>query len=108
MARIAVTASTTDPSDELDQTFGRCRYFLIFDDRASLVATVDNTATEADSGAGARAVQILVRNEVTTVLTGRVGPKAEAALRTAGIAVRTGSTGPAGEAAREFLGIPPR
>jgi predicted Fe-Mo cluster-binding NifX family protein len=108
MTRIAVTASTTDPAAELDQTFGRCRHFLIFDDRGELVDTVTNTATEANSGAGAQAVQVLVRSEVTTVLTGRVGPKAERALQAAGITARTGSAGPASAAVREFLDLSSR
>ncbi|MEJ2579473.1 MAG: NifB/NifX family molybdenum-iron cluster-binding protein [Kineosporiaceae bacterium] len=101
---VALSATGPDPGAALDPAFGRCRYFLLFDGNGDIVEVVENSATSADSGAAAQAVQLLVDRGVDTVLTGRCGATATLALDAAGITTVTGLSGPADDVVRAHLG----
>ena len=92
--KIAITSQGKDLSSPLDPRFGRAPYFLVVDRSTGEVEVVDNTANaQAQQGVGLAAVAVLKRYNVDLLVTGRVGPKAEQALRTAKIRVVTGVEG---------------
>ncbi|MDD2422504.1 MAG: NifB/NifX family molybdenum-iron cluster-binding protein [Heliobacteriaceae bacterium] len=85
---IAVTATGQSLDSPVDERFGRARYILIVDPESGLVEAVDNQANvNAAQGAGLNAAQIVVEWQAEWVLTGRVGPKAFAVLKEAGIKI---------------------
>ncbi len=97
--KIAICSTDTSPSSPVDERFGRCAFFIIWDPEAKEYSSLSNTGTEADHGAGTGAVQSLINKNVGLVLSQRVGPKAFAALEQAGIKIFTGVTGKTAESA---------
>jgi predicted Fe-Mo cluster-binding NifX family protein len=66
--------------------FGRApRFLLVRGSPGEVVQVLENPHAEAAQGAGPATVSLLRRHGVTAALAGQFGPKAEDALRTAGI-----------------------
>lgn len=76
----------TDLSGTVGEHFGRSpRFLLVREGSDSAVRVVENEHAEAAQGAGPATASLLRRLGVTTVVAGRFGPRAEDALRAAGI-----------------------
>ncbi len=88
--KIAICSTASSPSSPVDERFGRCAWFMIWDPDTKEYTSLSNSGTEAAHGAGTGAVQSLVQKKVGLVLAQRVGPKAFVALEQAGIKVFTG------------------
>jgi len=84
---IAVCASSPSPSALVDERFGRCACFMIWDPQTSQYSSVANNVHDAATGAGTGAVKSLVKREVSLVISQRVGSKAFIALEKAGIKI---------------------
>lgn len=91
--KIAVSSSGSSPSSLVDERFGRCACFMIWDPEAKEFQQLSNEATEAAHGAGTGAVQSLLRKNVGVLLSQRVGPKAFEALAQAGVKIYSGIGG---------------
>jgi predicted Fe-Mo cluster-binding NifX family protein len=79
-------AEGTDLSAVVGEHFGRSpRFLLIREGSADSVRVVENEHAEAPQGAGPATASLLRRLGVTAVVAGRFGPRAEDALRGAGI-----------------------
>jgi predicted Fe-Mo cluster-binding NifX family protein len=66
--------------------FGRApRFLLVRGHPKKTVRILENAHVEATEGAGPAVASLLIRQGVTAVLAGQFGPKAEDALRAAGI-----------------------
>ncbi len=102
--KIAVSATGTTLDSQIDPRFGRTSYFLIIDgDNNQILEVIDNRAAqEAAHGAGINAAASVAQADVDVVLTGRVGPKAYAVLRAAGIKVVSEVEGTVEEAVKSF------
>jgi predicted Fe-Mo cluster-binding NifX family protein len=100
--KIAVSASGTDQSAQVDPRFGRCQYFLIIDTESGKSEAVANAARSAGGGAGIQAAQTVADHDAQTVLTGNVGPNAHRALQAANISVITGVSGTVSDALKAF------
>lgn len=87
MTKVAVCSSENSPSALMEGRFGRCHGFLVWDTADARIEYIANGAVDAAHGAGTGAVQELVNHRVTEVIARRVGPKAFAALKQAGIKV---------------------
>lgn len=74
--KIAVTGGSKDPKQQLDLRFGRCSYFLIYDDNGVFEKAVENKGQTASGGAGMAAAQQIVDEKVGVVITGHLGPNA--------------------------------
>jgi len=83
--RIAFAATGATLEAAVSETFGRAPWFVIVDDSTFAFTAFENPAGDRPGGAGPAAVQALADRNVTRVLAGRVGPKAEKALAAAGI-----------------------
>ncbi len=74
--RISVCAKSCGELSEVDERFGRCEYFVIFDTLINQFETIVNSAKEDASGAGSKAVAILSENGVDCAIVPELGPKA--------------------------------
>ncbi len=88
--RIAISSTGPSLDSRAEERFGRCAYFIIFDDDKDGAEVVQNEGSKAAEGSGIKSTRMLLQNGVDVVLTGRVGPKAMHALLAGGVAVYTG------------------
>lgn len=91
--KIAICASGDSPSSLIDERFGRCTFFMIWDPVAKVYQAFDNQSTEGAHGAGTGATQILLNQNVGTVITQRIGPKALAVLQQVGAKIYASESG---------------
>ncbi|MGM5482297.1 MAG: NifB/NifX family molybdenum-iron cluster-binding protein [Nanobdellota archaeon] len=81
--KIAICAKEDNEKSIMDNRFGRCNYFLIFENTPEgfkFSESIKNEAQGLPSGAGLRAVEILDQAGVDKVIAMKFGPKAEKAL----------------------------
>ncbi|MCI5223638.1 MAG: dinitrogenase iron-molybdenum cofactor biosynthesis protein, partial [Candidatus Electrothrix sp. AR4] len=89
--KLCITAAGNDLSAQADSAFGRAPWFVLVDtDSSKVEEAVANTSVNASNGAGIAAAQTMSDNGVDAVLTGRLGPKAQAALAAANIGMYEG------------------
>jgi len=90
--KICITANSDNLQSQVDPRFGRCRYFIIYDDSDHTFEAIANPNVDAGSGAGIQSAQLVISKNVSQVMTGEVGPKAEKALQAAKIQIITSET----------------
>jgi predicted Fe-Mo cluster-binding NifX family protein len=101
--RIAVTSKGKSRESEVDERFGRARFFVIYDTDTGLYEAVDNSQNlNAPQGAGVQAANIVSSQDANVLLTGHCGPKAFRGLQAAGIEVVTGVGGTVEEAVGNY------
>jgi predicted Fe-Mo cluster-binding NifX family protein len=100
--KIAVTSSGPEPDSEMDERLGRCPYFMIMDTATGKMEAVVNTAAESSSGAGTKAMQLLIDKGVEIIISGRIGPHASAMLGETGMESVTGRSGKVGQVLEDF------
>jgi predicted Fe-Mo cluster-binding NifX family protein len=84
--KIAITSEGPALTDRVDPRFGRAGGFLVVELDTMATSYVDNGAAQIlAQGAGIQAAEHLVNAGAQVLLTGHVGPKAFAALRTVGV-----------------------
>ena len=100
-----ITISSTGPTEDssVDQRFGRCKYFCIYDTDSKEYTAVENSSQFASGGAGVQSAQKVSEIGAGTVLTGNVGPNAYRALQAANIKVITGVSGTISAVVEKFL-----
>jgi len=87
--KICVAAKGENLEAEVDPNFGRARFFLLVNPDTLQFEAFENPSSQATHGAGIQAAQFVVNRQVSTLLTGRVGPNAQRVLESAGIRVIT-------------------
>lgn len=90
--KICITACGDNLHSQVDPRFGRCRYFIIYDDINHTFEAIANPNIDAGSGAGIQSAQLVASKHVSQIMTGEVGPKAEKVLQAAKIQIITGET----------------
>jgi predicted Fe-Mo cluster-binding NifX family protein len=91
--KIGVTSTGNNLDADVDQRFGRCKYFIIIDAESMKFEALSNENSMASGGAGIQAAQTIANKGVKAVITGNVGPNAYQTLSAAGIKVYTGASG---------------
>jgi len=91
--KIAICSTGTSPHSPVDERFGRCLYFMIWDPQTEQYEMLSNSGTEAAHGAGIGAVQSLIKSNVGLVISHRVGPKAFLVLEQAKVKILSGVAG---------------
>ena len=91
--KIGITSTGENLDADVDQRFGRCRYFIIVDTESMEFEAVSNENAMASGGAGIQAAQTIANKGVDAVITGNVGPNAFQTLSAAGIRIYTGVSG---------------
>ncbi len=100
--KIGISSEGKDLSSQIDQRFGRCKFFLIVDSDTKKFELISNESSIASGGAGIKAAQTIANAGVNIVITGNVGPNAFQTLNAAGIKVYTGATGTIKEAIDKY------
>jgi len=91
--KIAISATGSDLSSQVDPRFGRCQYFVIVDPDSMQFEGIENSSAMAGGGAGIATAQLIAGKGVEAILTGNCGPNAFNVLEAAGIKVMTGVSG---------------
>jgi len=91
--KICVSSSGPSENSQVSPTFGRCPYFVIFDDKEEKLGLVKNESWQAPRGAGIAAAQRVSDLGCQALITGNVGPNAFYALKAARIKVFTSGFG---------------
>ena len=91
--KIAVSATSNDLDGDVDQRFGRCKYFLLIDSENMDFKVIENESIMASGGAGIKAAETIVNNGAEILITGNVGPNAFQTLSAGGIKIFTGASG---------------
>jgi predicted Fe-Mo cluster-binding NifX family protein len=99
---IALSAAEPGLDAEIDQRFGRCRFFTVVDVDTLECESIENGSSLSPGGAGTLASQTLTGKNVRAVLTGNCGPNAFNVLNAAGIDVYTGVSGKVKDAIEKF------
>jgi len=86
----AITSTGNTVESNVDEQFGRCKYFVIINPSQKELEIYENPAVNLDGGAGPKAAEFLIKKGVKILLTGKVGDKADIALKKGGIEVRSG------------------
>ena len=100
--KIGISSEGKDLSSQIDQRFGRCKFFLIVDSETKDFKTISNESSFASGGAGIKAAQTIANEEVKVVITGNMGPNAFQTLNAAGIKVFTGANGTINEVLESY------
>lgn len=100
--KICITSKGDSLDSEVDPRFGRCRYFMIIDTDSLEFEAVENLYAGIAGGAGIQSGQLVSEKQVSTILTGNVGPNAFQTLNEAGIEVITGVSGTIKEVVQSF------
>ena len=85
--RIAIPASGPTVNDPFDTRFGRAPYIILVNQETGEIISLSNSFAGGSGGVGPKVVQFLVQNQVTHLITPRIGGNAETALIAAGIEV---------------------
>ena len=83
--KIAISSTGPSPDAQVDLRFGRCRYFVLVDDKEESFEFLDNEAAALGSVAGLQAAQMVADAGVKVAITGNIGPNAIKVLKAAGI-----------------------
>ena len=73
--KVAITSTGNTPESKLDQRFGRCAYFVIYDTETKSTEFIPNPNKDALEGAGPASVQIVASRDVEKVISGEFGIK---------------------------------
>lgn len=73
--KIAITSSGNSPDATLDERFGRCAFFVIYDTDTKATEFIPNPNLDAESGAGPASVQLIADKGVVKIVSGEFGIK---------------------------------
>ena len=88
--KLCITATGNTLEATADPSFGRAPWLILVDTDTLAFEAVENSGVNATQGAGIAAAQLIKNKGAEGLLTGRVGPKAEAALKASDIAIFEG------------------
>ena len=78
--KVAITSRGNSTEALLDQRFGRCAYFAIYDTENKKVHFIENTGKDAEEGAGPAAVAVVANSQVEKIVSGEFGFKIKGML----------------------------
>lgn len=84
---IAICAAGDQADSYVDGRFGRCPFVAIWSREKGFQQAINNGNTDMGHGAGTGTAQIVLTQQSGAVLTSKIGPKAFAVLKQAGVEV---------------------
>ena len=100
--KIGVSSTGENLDANVDQRFGRCKYFLIVDTESMEFEVLSNESAMASGGAGIQAAQTIAKTGAEVIVTGNVGPNAFQTLSAAGMKIFTGASGTIKESIEKY------
>jgi predicted Fe-Mo cluster-binding NifX family protein len=85
--KLAIPVNDKSMQSGVCQSFGRSPYFLIYDTETKENTFLDNSAVASQGGAGIKAAQTIVDNNVNALLTPRCGENAAKVIKPANIKI---------------------
>lgn len=73
--KVAITSSGNTLESKLDQRFGRCSFFVIYDTETKGMEFIPNPNKDAQEGAGPASVQLIASRNVNKIISGEFGIK---------------------------------
>lgn len=93
MMKIVVSSTDKNIESDISDVFARCPYFIIAEiknGKIEKIEAIKNKSTDQNSGAGVSAAQLMAENNVNTIITGNVGPRALDVLNQFNIEIYSG------------------
>lgn len=78
--KVAITSIGNNLESKLDQRFGRCSFFVIYDTETGGTEFIPNPNKDALNGAGPASVQIVASRNVSKIISGEFGIKIKSLL----------------------------
>jgi predicted Fe-Mo cluster-binding NifX family protein len=78
--KVAITSTGNSLESKLDQRFGRCSYFVVYDLETKGIEFIPNPNKDAQEGAGPASVQIVASRNVQKIISGEFGMKIKSLL----------------------------
>jgi len=91
--KLCITSQGDSTDSMVDERFGRCKYFIIFDTETGASKIIENEGRDEAKSAGVKAAQLAISNKVDVVFSGNIGETAMAVLKAANIKTITGISG---------------
>ncbi len=88
--KLCITATGNNLEAMTDASFGRTPWFILVDTDGDGFEAIENSSVNASQGAGIAATQTIADKKTEALLTGRIGPKAQAALSASNIKMYEG------------------
>ncbi|MBM4158421.1 MAG: hypothetical protein FJ216_06530 [Ignavibacteria bacterium] len=73
--KIAITSTGNSLESKLDQRFGRCAYFIIYDTETKGIEIIPNPNKDVEEGAGPASVNLVASRNVKKIVSGAFGVK---------------------------------
>lgn len=89
--KICITSLGNKEDSSFDFRFGRCKYFVIYDDEKNEFLFIENENFTANNGAGIASGQTVIDNNVDVVISKNIGPNAMKVLKAADIKIYEGT-----------------
>lgn len=74
--KIAIACSSKDINSKIDERFGRCNFFYIYDTETQTGEFFENPYKEGNHGVGTKIVEFLANKSVNEIYAVEVGEKA--------------------------------
>jgi predicted Fe-Mo cluster-binding NifX family protein len=100
--KICISSTDKELDANVDQRFGRCKYFLILETDTMKYRSISNESNLSSGGAGIQAAQTVAKTGAEIVITGNIGPNAFYTLSSAGIKVFTDNSGRIDEIIKKY------
>jgi predicted Fe-Mo cluster-binding NifX family protein len=78
--KVAITSTGNSLESTIDQRFGRCAFFVIYDTETGGVEILPNPNRDAQEGAGPASVQLVASRDVRKIISGEFGVKIKSLL----------------------------
>ncbi|MDD2196696.1 MAG: NifB/NifX family molybdenum-iron cluster-binding protein [Bacteroidales bacterium] len=73
--KIAITSTGNTLDSKVDERFGRCSHFVIYDTETKSTEFIPNPNKEVENGAGPASVQLVASKNVGKIVSGEFGMK---------------------------------
>lgn len=78
--KVAITSIGNTLESTIDQRFGRCAYFVIYDTENKAIEFIPNPNKDSEEGAGPASVQLVASRNVNKIVSGEFGIKIKSLL----------------------------
>lgn len=78
--KVAITSTGNSLESKLDERFGRCTYFVIYDTESKAMEFIPNPNKDVEEGAGIASVHLVASRNATKIIAGEFGMKIKSLL----------------------------
>jgi len=78
--KIAISSTGNSLESLLDQRFGRCAFFVVYDTENKAMEFIPNPNKDIEEGAGTASVQLVASKDVSKIIAGEFGIKIKSLL----------------------------